>query len=123
MILEAAAAPTTDGADMADAEEVEPQGAERDDQGAAQPDAAVEPLFAAPEGEPDDLKKITGVGPVLEAQAPRSRRHQATTRSPASRDEDIEKVDEALNFKGRIARDDWVGQAKALAGGELIGRH
>ena len=32
-------------------------------------------------------------------------------------DEDIAKVDDALNFKGRISRDDWVGQAKALTEG------
>ena len=30
-------------------------------------------------------------------------------------DEEINKVDEALNLKGRIMRDDWVGQAKTLA--------
>ncbi len=32
--------------------------------------------------------------------------------------EDIAKVDDALSFKGRIERDDWLGQAKALAEGE-----
>ena len=32
-------------------------------------------------------------------------------------DEDIAKIDDALNFKGRILRDDWIGQAKTLAGG------
>ena len=32
-------------------------------------------------------------------------------------DEEVEKVDDALNFKGRISRDDWIGQAKALVGG------
>ena len=32
-------------------------------------------------------------------------------------DEDVEKVDTALNYKGRVTRDDWVGQAKTLAGG------
>jgi len=31
--------------------------------------------------------------------------------------EDIAKVDEELNFKGRIERDDWVKQAKELAKG------
>ena len=29
--------------------------------------------------------------------------------------EDIDKLDEALSFKGRIERDDWVGQAANLA--------
>ena len=31
-------------------------------------------------------------------------------------DEDLEKIDQALNLKGRVQRDDWVGQARALAG-------
>jgi predicted flap endonuclease-1-like 5' DNA nuclease len=35
-------------------------------------------------------------------------------------DEEIEKVDEALNTKGRIAGDDWVGQAKTLAVGDVV---
>ena len=29
--------------------------------------------------------------------------------------EDITRVDDALAFKGRVERDDWIGQAKALA--------
>ena len=33
-------------------------------------------------------------------------------------DEEIEKIDSALNFKGRIQRDDWIGQARALIGEE-----
>ena len=33
--------------------------------------------------------------------------------------EDIAKVEEALSFKGRVARDNWLAQAEALArGGE-----
>jgi predicted flap endonuclease-1-like 5' DNA nuclease len=31
---------------------------------------------------------------------------------------DIAWVDERLRFKGRIERDDWIGQAKALAKGK-----
>ena len=70
-------------------------------------------LFQAPEGDPDDLKKITGVGPSLE-----QRLHTigVTTIEQIAKfsDEDIEKVDAALNLKGRLERDDWVGQARAL---------
>ena len=29
-------------------------------------------------------------------------------------DEDIAKVDEALDFKGRMEREDWIGQARAF---------
>jgi small subunit ribosomal protein S2 len=71
-------------------------------------------LFAAPQGEPDDLKKISGVGPVLEAKLHKlgvTKFEQIANFSA----EDIAKVDEVLNFKGRIEREDWVSQAKSLA--------
>jgi small subunit ribosomal protein S2 len=101
------------GADvgMAAAEALEPQTRE-----AAANGEAVEPLFATPEGDPDDLKKISGVGPVLEKKLNAlgiTRFDQVANFS----DEDIVRVDDALNFKGRIQRDDWIGQAKSLAEG------
>ncbi len=78
--------------------------------------AAVQPLFERPAGEPDDLKLISGVGPVLEGKL-----HALgiTTYAQIARFKkaDIAKVDEVLNFKGRIERDEWVKQAKALAKG------
>ncbi len=81
----------------------------------AKPDAAADaPLFTAPDREPDDLKKISGVGPALEKKL-----HGlgVTTFEQVANftAEDIEKVDDALSFKGRIERDDWIAQAKALA--------
>lgn len=77
-------------------------------------DAAVEPLFTAPEGK-DDLKKISGVGPVLEKKlnALGITTYEQIVNFSA---EDIARVDEVLNFKGRIERDNWVDQAKELAG-------
>jgi NADH-quinone oxidoreductase subunit E len=69
-----------------------------------------------PDGEPDDLKLISGVGPKLEQKlnalgfwhygqiANWTKKH-------------IKIVDDELSFKGRIERDDWVKQAKALAKG------
>ena len=75
------------------------------------------PIFDPPDGDPDDLKKITGVGPTLEEKL-----HDLGVTKLAQianlTDEDIEKIDEALNFKGRITRDDWVGQARSLIGAE-----
>ena len=68
----------------------------------------------APQGEADDLKKIGGVGPKLEEKLNGLgiyHYHQIA----AFTAENIAWVDEHLNFKGRIERDDWVGQAKALA--------
>lgn len=78
---------------------------------AALPEGA---LFAAPEGEPDDLKLISGVGPVLEKKLngfgiTKFAQVAAFTKA------DIEMVDDALSFKGRIERDDWLSQAAELA--------
>ncbi len=105
--------------DMTAAEALEPQARDAG-KGAAKTAAApaepVEPLFETPAGAPDDLKKISGVGPVLEKKLNAlgvTRFDQVANFS----DEDIAKVDDALNFKGRIMRDDWIGQAKTLAGG------
>lgn len=66
----------------------------------------------------DDLKKISGVGPVIEEKL-----HKLDITSfsqiAAFTPEEIADVDEKLNFKGRIERDDWLSQAKILAeGGE-----
>ena len=71
----------------------------------------------APDGEADDLKQISGVGPVLETKLNELGIFHYRQIAEFSR-EDIDKVDEQLNFKGRIDRDDWLEQAKALAEGK-----
>jgi large subunit ribosomal protein L21 len=71
-------------------------------------------LFTAPEGEPDDLKKISGVGPVLEKKL-HAFGVTKYAQVAAFKKKDIDALDEALSFKGRIERDDWVGQAAKLA--------
>ena len=75
---------------------------------------AAAPLFTAPAGEPDDLKKISGVGPVIEKKlhALGITQYQQVAAFTA---DDIANVDDALAFKGRIERDDWITQAKKLA--------
>jgi NADH-quinone oxidoreductase subunit E len=76
------------------------------------------PLFAAPAGPADDLKLISGVGPVLEGRLNAlgiTKWSQVATLSA----DDIAKVEGSLNFKGRVARDNWLAQAEVLArGGE-----
>lgn len=67
---------------------------------------------------PDDLKLISGVGPKIEATL-----HELGIFSYAQvagwKKAERDWVDGYLNFKGRVDRDDWVKQAKALAkGGE-----
>jgi predicted flap endonuclease-1-like 5' DNA nuclease len=83
---------------------------------AADADAAPVALFDAPEGEPDDLKLISGVGPVLETKlhALGIKKFSQVANFTA---DDISRVDDALSFKGRIERDNWVAQATALAAG------
>lgn len=62
----------------------------------------------------DDLKKIKGIGPALEEQLKAMGIHtyqQIAALSP----EEIEKLDAQMNgFSGRIERDQWIAQAKAL---------
>ncbi|WP_349957933.1 5' DNA nuclease [Rhizobium sp. ZPR3] len=61
----------------------------------------------------DDLKRISGVGPKLE-QVLNGRGIKRFADIAAWSDADVERIDAELGFDGRIRRDDWVGQAKAL---------
>ncbi|MBU0582290.1 MAG: NADH-quinone oxidoreductase subunit E [Alphaproteobacteria bacterium] len=79
-------------------------------------DANRPPKIDAP-ATPDNLKLISGVGPVLEGILHSLGIYtfaQVAAWTKAERDW----VDGYLNFKGRIDRDDWVKQADALAKGE-----
>lgn len=72
-------------------------------------------MLDAPEGgQADDLKKISGVGPKLE-QTLNELGVWHYEQVAKFKKKDIAWVDERLRFKGRIERDDWVGQAKELA--------
>ena len=73
-------------------------------------------MFTAPEGDADDLKKISGVGPVLEGKL-NDLGITTFAQIAAFSAEDIAKVDEVLNFKGRIERDNWLEQAAEFAKG------
>ncbi len=61
----------------------------------------------------DDLKRISGIGPKLE-QVLNGRGIKRFADIAAWSDADIDRIDAELGFDGRIRRDDWVGQAKAL---------
>ena len=74
--------------------------------------------IAAPRGgKPDNLRRISGIGAKIERTL-----HglgyfhfdQIASWTP----EEVRWVDEHLNFKGRIARDEWQRQARLLAGGK-----
>ncbi|HDO52556.1 MAG TPA: 50S ribosomal protein L19, partial [Rhizobiales bacterium] len=69
--------------------------------------------FTKPKGEADDLTKIKGVGEELVKRLAKLgviKFEQVANWT----DEDIANVDEVLSFKGRIEREDWVSQARAL---------
>jgi large subunit ribosomal protein L21 len=74
----------------------------------------------APQGTPDDLKDISGVGPVLEKKLHTLgifHFHQIAAMDEAT----LTAVDAEIGFKGRAMREDWIGQAKHLmAGGEPL---
>lgn len=74
-------------------------------------------LFDAPQGAADDLKLIKGVGPKLE-QTLNALGVWHYSQIAGWRKKEIEWVDDNLKFRGRIDRDDWIKQAKALAKGE-----
>lgn len=74
------------------------------------------PLFDAPAGAKDDLKLIAGVGPVLERKLNELGITQYAQVANFTKKQ-ITEVDDRLSFKGRIERDDWKAQAKALAKG------
>ena len=64
----------------------------------------------------DDLKQLSGVGPALEKKL---HENGVTTfaQIAAWGADDIAEMDEKLSFKGRIEREGWVEQAKALTNG------
>lgn len=67
-----------------------------------------------PKGKADDLKQISGVGPKLEKTLNKLG-FWHFSQIAVWKKADIAIVDDELSFKGRIERDDWVKQAKALA--------
>lgn len=74
-------------------------------------------LSAARADGPDDLKLISGIGPKLEADLNAAGVYHFD-QIAAWTDKEVAWADEHLiKFKGRISRDDWVGQAKKLMEG------
>lgn len=64
----------------------------------------------------DDLKELSGVGPVIE-QKLNDAGITTFAQIAAWTKKDVAQFDEKLDFKGRIEREGWVGQAKKLAKG------
>jgi predicted flap endonuclease-1-like 5' DNA nuclease len=69
----------------------------------------------------DDLKRIKGVGPKLEALL-KSLGVTRYAQIAAWDDAEIERIDARLGaFQGRIRRDDWPAQARFLAANDMAG--
>jgi large subunit ribosomal protein L21 len=86
----------------------------------AEPKAAESAVLflSAPQGEPDDLKKLTGVGPAIEKKLNAVGVYHYSQVAAFTPD-DVAKLEEALHMSGRVERDGWIAQAKKLAeGGE-----
>ena len=73
------------------------------------------PAFTRPDGEPDDLKKLPGVGPATEKKL-NALGIATYAQIAAFTAAEIETVDAALNLKGKIEQDGWPSLAKELAG-------
>ena len=71
-------------------------------------------LDAPPPADPDDLKLISGIGPVLEGKL-HGAGVTAYQQIAQLTDAEIERLEaEGVNLSGRVHRDDWIGQAKTL---------
>ena len=74
-------------------------------------------LDAARDGQADDLKLISGVGPKLEELLHENGVYHFD-QIAAWKKKEIEYMDDKLSFHGRIERDEWIKQAKELAKGK-----
>ena len=77
--------------------------------------------LGAPDGEPDDLKQISGIGPGIEKilhELGIWHFRQIAQFTP----DNVAWVNQRLRFKGRIEREDWINQARRLAAGETADR-
>ena len=87
---------------------------------AAVPTPAPAPAPAASD-DPDDLRRIKGLGPKLVALLAEQ---GVTSFAQIAEwdDAEIDRIDATLGrFEGRIRRDDWVAQAKLLAADDMAG--
>jgi len=72
--------------------------------------------LSAPDGEPDDLTKLKGVGKSWAAKLNEQGIYhfwQIAEMTPAN----LEELDESLNAKGKISKSGWIEEAKALKEG------
>ncbi len=77
---------------------------------------APDSMAAAPSAEPDDLKRIRGIGLLIERKL--NAMGVSTYEQIANwTADDVSTVNAKLEFKGRIERENWIEQARILASG------
>jgi NADH-quinone oxidoreductase subunit E len=81
---------------------------------AKRPAASVAAAPASKAEAVDDLKAIDGIGPKLE-QVLNGLGVRSYAQIAAWTGKDIARIEDELGLEGRVARDDWTGQAAALA--------
>lgn len=107
----------TDGKAPAKKAAAKKPAAKKDDAPAADEAKAAAPKAKAADAGADDLSRISGVGPVLVKKLSDlgyTSLQQIADMTP----EQVAEVDEALSFKGRIEREEWIEQAKELIAGK-----
>ena len=110
--VEDAAAAEADTA--APAEEAAPEAVVVDVEAlASEGDNQVFERLEAPRGAPDELTKITGLGPMLEQKLNDSGVFHFW-QIAAMTEADVEALEEAMGAKGRVTRDAWAEQARAF---------
>ena len=70
--------------------------------------------FKKPKGEADDLTKIKGVSEELKLRLAKIGVTKFEQIADFT-DDELTKVDDAMSLKGRMEKEDWIGQARALA--------
>ena len=116
-ILTGGARPSTRPAKKAAAKTGEKKSASRAEADAKKAPAKKAETAKAASGEGDDLSLLSGVGPVLEKklrEAGITTFRQIAELTP----EQAKELDEKLNLRGRIEREDWIEQAKELMAGK-----
>ena len=121
-----AGAATPQGADPATTDAVRGQDAEPTPAGAAAPPqdgsaagSGTPPsqLDAPRGGVPDDLKRLKGLGPKFEERLNELGIYHFDQIAGWS-DDDVAWIEAQMNMSGRVAREDWIAQARRLAAGE-----
>ncbi len=106
-------------AEEAPAAEPTPEPKQEDAPPAATPKADISAMdtrgrLSGPQGDADDLKRIKGVGPVLEGKLNDAGIYHFWQVAALTADQ-ITELEEEMSFPGRMERDDWVGQAKEFS--------